>query len=296
MPCLRCSLVSLILAVLRHEKEVTRREQEATRQRAFSLSGAAQVWDESSSEPPSLRQQELLSQVAGQASSPALDHSFIVSDPARLGSEGVGASRLDEEGAIITHLVLPPPQLDESYTEIESLRSVASSPSLAPSPHPLPCPSSHCLPSPSSLPPHPSSFPPSPSPSPPPPQPQQPTKPALPHPPPSLTETPGTTPPQMSSRRPENAFSPSTVGPGNHPLPDLLSVPGAGLPLCPWIKALFTNKGALDGVMPFAYPVILGILETLVQMCMKAGSSMLLLTFEGENQVSPPHSRHSRVI
>ena len=28
-------------------------------------------------------------------------------------------------------------------------------------------------------------------------------------------------------------------------------------------------------MMPFAYPVILGILETLVQMCMKGGSSML---------------------
>uniref|UniRef100_A0A7S3B2B9 Magnesium transporter n=1 Tax=Haptolina ericina TaxID=156174 RepID=A0A7S3B2B9_9EUKA len=37
--------------------------------------------------------------------------------------------------------------------------------------------------------------------------------------------------------------------------------------------------------MPFAYPVILGILETLVQMCMKGGSSMLLLTLEGQSQL-----------
>lgn len=37
--------------------------------------------------------------------------------------------------------------------------------------------------------------------------------------------------------------------------------------------------------MPFAYPLILGILETLVQMCMKGGSSMMLLTIEGQSQL-----------
>ena len=30
--------------------------------------------------------------------------------------------------------------------------------------------------------------------------------------------------------------------------------------------------------MPFCYPVVIGTLETLVQMCMKGGSSMLYLT------------------
>jgi len=37
--------------------------------------------------------------------------------------------------------------------------------------------------------------------------------------------------------------------------------------------------------MPFAYPIVVGGLETLVQMCMKGGSSMLALTAVGDSQL-----------
>jgi uncharacterized membrane protein YgcG len=43
--------------------------------------------------------------------------------------------------------------------------------------------------------------------------------------------------------------------------------------------------GWLAELMPFAYPIILGSLETLVQMCMKAASSMVFLSFEGQSQL-----------
>jgi len=48
------------------------------------------------------------------------------------------------------------------------------------------------------------------------------------------------------------------------------------------------RRSWLSQLMPFAYPVILGTLETLVQMVQKAASSMALLTFEGESQACSP--------
>ena len=48
------------------------------------------------------------------------------------------------------------------------------------------------------------------------------------------------------------------------------------------------RKSFLTQLMPFAYPVILGILETLVQMSQKAASSMALLTLGGESQMCHP--------
>ena len=45
------------------------------------------------------------------------------------------------------------------------------------------------------------------------------------------------------------------------------------------------KKGWLSQLMNFAYPLVLGIIETLVQVDQKAASSMLFLTLEGQNQL-----------
>ena len=49
------------------------------------------------------------------------------------------------------------------------------------------------------------------------------------------------------------------------------------------------KRSWLDELMPFAYPVILGCLETLVQMCQKAASSMAFLTISGQSQLCHPN-------
>lgn len=45
------------------------------------------------------------------------------------------------------------------------------------------------------------------------------------------------------------------------------------------------STSRLESAMPFAYPIVVGGLETLVQMCMKGGSSMLALTAVGDSQL-----------
>lgn len=47
-------------------------------------------------------------------------------------------------------------------------------------------------------------------------------------------------------------------------------------------------SSTLTQLMPFAYPIILGTLETLVQMCMKGISSMTLLSLDGDSQLCHP--------
>ncbi len=44
----------------------------------------------------------------------------------------------------------------------------------------------------------------------------------------------------------------------------------------------------LRSLMPFAYPIAVGLFETGVQMAMKGGSSMLLLSFSGDSQLCHP--------
>ena len=70
--------------------------------------------------------------------------------------------------------------------------------------------------------------------------------------------------------------------------PTALSAVGRGFAGGDPIAAVRRRKRFLDDVMPFAYPVVLGTLETLVQMCQKAASSMAFLTLSGESQVCHP--------
>ena len=44
----------------------------------------------------------------------------------------------------------------------------------------------------------------------------------------------------------------------------------------------------LGGTMPFAYPVVVGLLESMVQVFQKGGSSMAVLTAAGDSQMSDP--------